>query len=62
MERLTNKLKPMTVVTTTGYVISVLGTYLTDGKNDDSSIMQTDAKEILEWFENEDISIVARSF
>lgn len=33
-------IKPMMVVTTTGYIVSILGPYLADGKNNDARILQ----------------------
>ncbi|KAH3728095.1 hypothetical protein DPMN_054042 [Dreissena polymorpha] len=32
--------KPMIVVSTTGYIISILGPYLADGKNSDANILK----------------------
>ena len=58
--------KPMMVVTTTGYVVSVLGPYLADTRNNDSSILKhmlaTNAKEMKNWIQEDDIFVVDRGF
>ena len=40
--------KPMVVVTTTGYIVSVLGPYFSDGKNNDASILNHFLKNNME--------------
>ncbi|XP_062618934.1 uncharacterized protein LOC134280537 [Saccostrea cucullata] len=59
-------IKPMIVVTTSGYVVSVLGPYLADSKNSDAKILthmiETNVEEIKDWIKEEDIFIVDRGF
>ncbi|CAG2250822.1 PRKDC [Mytilus edulis] len=58
--------KPMVFVTTSGYIISVIGPYFSDGKNNDAQIMkhiiQHDIEEFKEWVTEDDIMIVDRGF
>jgi hypothetical protein len=58
--------KPMVIVTTTGYFISILGPYLADSRNNDASILQhiikTNAEDIRSWVSEDDIFIVDRGF
>ena len=58
--------KPMVVVTTTGYFIAILGLYMADVKNNDGSILNhmlaSNVQDIKNWIENEDIFIVDRGF
>lgn len=58
--------KPMLAVTTTGYIVSVLGPYLSDRKNNDASIlthaMKTNVEEITSWFKENDVMVVDRGF
>ena len=57
-------IKPMVIVTTTGYFVSLLGPYLADNKNNDASILQhiikTNAEDIRSWLSEDDIFIVDR--
>lgn len=59
-------IKPMMIVTTTGYIISVLGPYLSDGHNSDSSILEhllaTDTENIREFLKEEDKFVLDRGF
>ncbi|XP_062577231.1 uncharacterized protein LOC134239089 [Saccostrea cucullata] len=59
-------IKPMVIVTTTGYFVSILGPYLADNKNNDASILQhiikTNAEDIRSWLSEDDIFIVDRGF
>lgn len=59
-------LKPMMIVTTTGYIVSAIGPYLADGKNSDAKIlnhiMSTDTEEIKTCLQEDDILIVDRGF
>lgn len=59
-------LKPMVIVSTSGYFVSVLGPYLADSKNNDSSILnhiiRTNAEDIQKWIQEDDIFIVDRGF
>lgn len=58
--------KPMMIVSTTGYILDVFGPYLADGKNNDAQIMNSLIKqrgsELLEWVQPDDILIVDRGF
>lgn len=58
--------KPMMIVSTSGYIISVLGPYLADSKNSDAKILshmiQTNVEDIRKWVEEDDIFIVDRGF
>ena len=59
-------LKPMVVTSTDGYILSILGPYLADGKNNDASIVQhmmrSNEENMMEWFKKEDILILDRGF
>ena len=54
------------VVATDGYIISVLGTYLADWKNNASailnSIIQRKVEEIKNWLEKDALLVVDRGF
>lgn len=56
----------MMIVSTSGYIISVLGPYLADSKNSDAKILnhmiQTNVEDIRKWVEEDDIFIVDRGF
>ncbi|XP_062589596.1 uncharacterized protein LOC134251226 isoform X2 [Saccostrea cucullata] len=56
--------KPMIVVTTSGYFLSVLGPYI--AKNNDAAIlnhiMKTNKEDVLQWVEENDVFIVDRGF
>ena len=56
--------KPMVIVSTTGYFVSVLGPYF--AKDNDASIlkhiMKTNAEDIRQWIQPEDTFIVDRGF
>jgi hypothetical protein len=58
--------KPMVVVTTTGYFIAILGPYMADTKNNDGSILNhmlaSNVQDIKNWIQNDDIFIVDRGF
>ncbi|XP_060602549.1 uncharacterized protein LOC132755673 [Ruditapes philippinarum] len=58
--------KPMVIVSTTGYFISVLGPYLVDSKNSDSGILnhavRNNIEEIKNWAQPNDIFVVDRGF
>ena len=58
--------KPMVVVTSSGYFVSVVGPYLADAKNNDVSILnhmlKTNVEEIKEWIHEDDVFIVDRGF
>ncbi|XP_021351029.1 uncharacterized protein LOC110454009 isoform X2 [Mizuhopecten yessoensis] len=58
--------KPMMFVTTTGYIVSVLGPYFADSKNNDASILNqilnSNIEEIKEWIQENDVFVVDRGF
>jgi hypothetical protein len=58
--------KPMVIVSTTGYIISVLGPYLADHKNNDARILKHSIKcnmeDIQDWLQQADILVVDRGF
>ena len=58
--------KPMIIVSTTGYYVSVLGPYFADAKNNDASIlnhiMNNNIEEIKDWVKPSDIFVVDRGF
>ncbi|XP_033726743.1 uncharacterized protein LOC117316313 [Pecten maximus] len=58
--------KPMMYVTTTGYIVSVLGPYLADYKNNDANILKHNVKgnmeNLTEWIKEEDVMVVDRGF
>lgn len=59
-------MKPMMVVTTSGYIVSVLGPYLSDSKNNDAGILnhmiKKNAEEMRSWLNDGDTFIVDRGF
>lgn len=59
-------IKPMIIVSTTGYFITILGPYLADHKNNDASILthiiHNNIEDIKNWVEENDIFIVDRGF
>lgn len=56
----------MIITSTDGYIISVLGPYLADAKNNDATIIKSclyENKEgILEWLLDDDVLVVDRGF
>ncbi|XP_060552147.1 uncharacterized protein LOC132713522 [Ruditapes philippinarum] len=58
--------KPMIIVSTTGYFVSVLGPYFADSKNNDASILKhilnNNIQEIKSWIDPSDICVVDRGF
>ncbi|XP_071181323.1 uncharacterized protein [Mytilus edulis] len=58
--------KPMVVVGTDGYILSVLGPYLSNGKNNDAAITKhmvaVNAEGMNEWLQQDDVCIVDRGF
>lgn len=58
--------KPMMFVTTSGYIVSVIGPYYSDAKNNDSSILnqilKNNVEEIREWLNEDDVVVVDRGF
>ena len=59
-------IKPMVVVSTTGYFVTVVGPYLSDSKNNDASILKhmlnTNVEDVKQWVQEDDIFIVDRGF
>ena len=59
-------LKPMMLVATDGYILTVMGPYLADGKNTDAKItehmLKTNAENITDWFEEDDVLVVDCGF
>jgi hypothetical protein len=58
--------KPMVIVTTTGYFVTVMGPYFADSKNNDASILnhmlKTSTEEIRDFIQEDDIFVVDRGF
>ncbi|XP_060604358.1 uncharacterized protein LOC132757169 [Ruditapes philippinarum] len=58
--------KPMVIVTTTGYFVTVMGPYFADSKNNDASILnhmlKTNTEEIRDFIQEDDIFVVDRGF
>ncbi|KAK3109068.1 hypothetical protein FSP39_022182 [Pinctada imbricata] len=58
--------KPMVIVSTTGYFVSVIGPYLADGKNNDARIlehiMRSNIEDVRDWIDENDVFIVDRGF
>ena len=58
--------KPMFITATDGYIIDVVGPFLCDSKNNDSSILKhyfwNNLNEILGWIEEDDILVTDRGF
>ena len=56
----------MLVVTTTGYIVSMLGPYLADSKNSDANILnyiiKTNAERMKDWTKDGDTFVVDRGF
>jgi hypothetical protein len=59
-------LKPMMIVTTTGYIVSILGPHLSDSTNNDASILKhmihCNTEELRTWLKEDDIFVVDRGF
>ncbi|XP_061168891.1 uncharacterized protein LOC133178157 [Saccostrea echinata] len=66
MQKHRHLVKPMMIVSTTGYIIAAIGPYLADGKNSDPKILNhifaTNVQEIKSWIKEDDIMIVDRAF
>ena len=60
------KVKPMMIVGTNEYILSVLGPYLADGKNSDANITKhmtaTNAEGMVGWLQQDDVVVVDRGF
>ncbi|XP_052099022.1 uncharacterized protein LOC127733747 [Mytilus californianus] len=58
--------KPMIIVSSTGYILSILGPYLADHKNNDAGILKhnlkTNMENMNEWIQPGDVLIVDRGF
>lgn len=59
-------IKPMVIVTTSGYILDIFGPYLADGKNNDANIltaiMQAQQSRLKCWLKPGDVFIVDRGF
>ena len=59
-------LKPLLVVTTTGYIVSCLGPYFADYKNNDAAITKhiiyNNKENIIQWLQKGDILVIDRGF
>ena len=59
-------LKPMMLVATDGYILTVLGPYLADGKNSDAKItehtLNSNVEDITNWFEEDDVLVLDCGF
>lgn len=59
-------LKPFFLVSTTGYILDVLGPYYADGRNNDAAILnanlRSDAAALRAWLHKDDVFIVDRGF
>lgn len=59
-------IKPMLITTTTGYIVSCMGPYFADYKNNDAEItkhiMHKNTENIVQWLEKGDILVVDRGF
>ncbi|CAF4439115.1 unnamed protein product, partial [Rotaria magnacalcarata] len=59
-------IKPMMLVSTDGYIISAIGPYLANARNNDASItkhiMLNNREGIIDWLEPNDVLIVDRGF
>ena len=66
MHKHRNLVKPMMLISTTGYIVSVIGPYLCNSKNNDASILNTilknNVEEIQNWLEADDVVVVDRGF
>lgn len=58
--------KPMMFVSTTGYIVSVIGPYFSDAKNNDANILKhvmfRNEEEIRSWVKEDDVFVVDRGF
>jgi hypothetical protein len=58
--------KPMVVVTTTGYIVAIFGPFFSDNSNNDASILKhiiiNNYDDILNWIQENDILILDRGF
>ncbi|XP_045216033.2 uncharacterized protein LOC123566193 [Mercenaria mercenaria] len=58
--------KPMVIVTTTGYFVTIMGPYFADSKNNDASILnhmlKTNTEEIRNFVQEDDVFVVDRGF
>lgn len=58
--------KPMMLVSTTGYILEVFGPYLADGKNNDANILNSLLNQrrsaLLDWLWPEDLLVLDRGF
>ncbi|XP_062579084.1 uncharacterized protein LOC134241007 [Saccostrea cucullata] len=66
MHKVRPLVKPMVVVSTDGYFLTVVGPYLADSRNNDAAILnhmlKSNIEDIKNWFQDEDIFIVDMGF
>ena len=59
-------IKPMLITTTTGYIVSCMGLYFADYKNNDAEIAKhiiyKNKESIVQWLEKGDILVVDQGF
>lgn len=59
-------IKPMVMVTTTGYIVTIFGPFCSDFHNNDASILKhvmlKNYEDILSWIQDDDIIILDRGF
>ena len=59
-------MKPMMLVASDGYILSVFGPYLADGRNSDSKItehmLKSNTENMTEWFQQGDVLVVDSGF
>lgn len=59
-------IKPMVIVTSTGYFVSILGPYCSDFKNNVANILKhafvTDTENVKDWVKDGDVFVVDRGF
>lgn len=66
MQKKRSLIKPMVMVTTTGYIVTIFGPFFSDSRNNDASILKSvmlnNYEDILTWIKDDDIMIVDRGF
>lgn len=66
MHKTMTLVKPMMIITSTGYYVRELGPYFSDNKNNDASIiihaLSNNAETMKSWLNEDDVMIVDRGF
>ncbi|CAF1651366.1 unnamed protein product, partial [Adineta ricciae] len=66
MHKHRNLIKPMITTATDGYILSVQGPYLADGRNNDASVAKNifihNEEDVLNWLNKDDVIVVDRGF